>query len=437
VRQALSGLTTRGRSFLAAGTALVVCGLILGERDLLRVGVFLLALPIVAMLVVMRTRYRIACTRVLDPGRVPAGRPARVVLRLENLSRLPTGVLLVEDTLPYVLGGRPRFVLDRVESQGVRDVAYSVRSELRGRYEIGPLAVRLTDPFGFCELSRAFRGTDSLIVTPVVTEIPVVRLGGDFTGGGESRLRAVAVAGEDDVATREYRVGDDLRRVHWRSTAHAGELMVRREEQPWQSRATIFLDTRAVAHRGDGLASSFEWSVAAAASIGVHMTRKRFAVQLQTDSGEQVRGFGGVSEVGGGAFEGELLDALATVGISRVADLTAAVARLRRGREGVVVAILGALTAADAEAVSRVHLGNGAGIVLLVDSSTWLQLGTNARAQAAAAYAANIRLLSNAGWRVLPVSSRTTLPQVWPLAGADPIMSAARAEILSQAGALR
>src|SRR5256885_869110 len=193
VRQALSGLTTRGRSFLAAGAALIACALILGERDLLRVGVFLVALPLVAMLIVLRTRYRIACTRVLEPSRVPAGRASRVVLRLENLSRLPTGVLLVEDTLPYVLGGRPRFVLDRVEPNGVRDVAYSVRSELRGRYAIGPLAVRLTDPFGFCELSRAFRGTDSLIVTPVVHEIPLVRLGSDFTDGDESRLGAVAI----------------------------------------------------------------------------------------------------------------------------------------------------------------------------------------------------------------------------------------------------
>src|SRR5256885_155588 len=208
MRQALSGLTTRGRSFLAAGVALILCALILGERDLLRVGVFLVALPLVAILVVLRTRYRIACTRVLDPARVTAGRAARVVLRLENLSRLPTGVLLVEDSLPYVLGGRPRFVLDRVEPQGVRDVAYAVRSDVRGRYAIGPLAIRLSDPFGFCELSRSFRGVDHLIVTPVVTPLPVIRLGGDFTGGGDNRARAVAVAGEDDVATREYRLGD-------------------------------------------------------------------------------------------------------------------------------------------------------------------------------------------------------------------------------------
>ncbi len=51
---------------------------------------------------------------------------------------------------------------------------------------------------------------------------------------------------------REYRLGDDLRRVHWASTARTGDLMVRREEQPWQSRATVLLDTRRMAHAGIG-----------------------------------------------------------------------------------------------------------------------------------------------------------------------------------------
>ncbi len=96
--------------------------------------------------------------------------------------------------------------------------------------------------------------------------------GGTWGGAGDSLARAAAVSGEDDIATREYRDGDDLRRVHWRSTAKRGELMVRREEQPRQMRATVLLDARARGHRGDGPASSFEWAVSAAASVAVHFT---------------------------------------------------------------------------------------------------------------------------------------------------------------------
>jgi uncharacterized protein (DUF58 family) len=139
---------------------------VLGQRDLLRVGVFLLVLPLVAVAVVARTRYRLACTRRLDPARVEAGANATVRLHLENVSRLPSGVLLMEDALPYALGGRPRFVLDKVEPQGARDVSYPVRSDVRGRYPVGPLSVRMTDPFGLCELQRSFASSDDLVVTP-------------------------------------------------------------------------------------------------------------------------------------------------------------------------------------------------------------------------------------------------------------------------------
>ena len=51
---------------------------------------------------------------------------------------------------------------------------------------------------------------------PQVVPLPSVRLAGEYAGTGDSRARSVAVHGEDDAATREYRRGDDLRRVHWR-----------------------------------------------------------------------------------------------------------------------------------------------------------------------------------------------------------------------------
>ena len=419
MRAALSGLTTRGRCFLAAGIALTVCGLALGERDLLRVGVFVGALPVIAAVFVSRTRYRVACSRTLDPVRIEAGRQARVVLRLDNLSRLPTGVLLVEDTLPYVLGGRPRFVLDRVEPQGTREVTYNVRSDVRGRYPIGPLSVRLTDPFGFCELSRAFQAVDNLVVTPVVSTLPQVRLGGDRAGGGESTARAVAAAGEDDVATREYRYGDDLRRVHWRSTAHAGELMMRREEQPWQSRATVLLDTRAQAHRGEGPGSSFEWAVTATASVGVHLIRHRYSVRLLTDTGEERRGTGGVSDVGGGTFEGVLLDTLASVRQSHGAGLEHAVAGLGRAGEGLVVAVLGLLEADDAATLTRLRRGSTACVAVLIDTPGWSSLSPQQRQAASTRFEDSARVLRTAGWRVVPASFGTTLGSVWPMAAAN------------------
>ena len=219
MRQALRGLTTRGRSFLAAAVAAGVSAFALGERDLLRVAILLAALPLAAAAYVGTTRYRLSCTRTVEPVRAPVGSPARVMLRLTNLSRLPTGTMLLEDRLPYALGSRPRLVLERLGGQRASTVAYSVRAEVRGKYEVGPLTVRLTDPFGLCELSRSFTTVTHLTVVPQVVPLPNVRLSAAYAGSGDSRARSVAVHGDDDIATREYRHGDDLRRVSSRTVA--------------------------------------------------------------------------------------------------------------------------------------------------------------------------------------------------------------------------
>ena len=223
-------------------------------------------------------------------------------LRVDNVSRMPTGLLMLQDRVPYVLGPRPRFVLDRVESGGHREVSYRVRSDLRGRYPLGPLQLRLTDPFGMCELTRSFTASDTLTVVPRIEPLPPVRLAGEASGHGESRTRALALAGEDDVIPRGYRHGDDLRRVHWRSTARYGELMVRREEQPHRARCTVLLDTRRTAYHGIGPDSAFEWAVTGAASVAVHMLERGYAVRLLTDTGACVPGRDGAgSSTGGGA----------------------------------------------------------------------------------------------------------------------------------------
>ncbi|MDP9433692.1 MAG: DUF58 domain-containing protein [Actinomycetota bacterium] len=403
LRAALAGLTTRGRCLLAAGLTLGLCAVLLGQRDLLRAAVFLVVLPLAAVALVARTRYRLACARSLEPARVAAGSPADVRLVLENVSRLPTGVLLMEDVLPYALGGRPRFVLDRVEPQGRRSVRYPVQSDARGRFVVGPLSVRLTDPFGLVELVRRFAETDELVVTPVVTPLPAVRLGGDWTGGGESSTRAVAASGTDDTATREYRHGDDLRRVHWKSTARVGELMVRREEQPFSSRATLLLDGRAEAHRGDGPGSSYERAVSAVASVGVALARAGFGLRLLDHAGHDL-GPPGVP-----LTEAVLLDTLAAVTPERDAGLERAVGRLRSaGTDGALVAVLGRLSVDDAERLARLRTGTGTCIAVLLDPG---DVGASGSPDDAVE-----SLLAGTGWRLLRVDHDTSLARVWPLA---------------------
>jgi uncharacterized protein (DUF58 family) len=410
MRQALRGLTTRGRSFIAAAIAAGVSALVLGERDLLRIAVLLGVLPLLAAAYVGQTRYRLACTRSIEPVRVPVGSPARVMLRLSNLSRLPTGTLLLEDRLPYALGSRPRLVLERLGGQRSSTVAYTVRAEVRGKYEVGPLVVRLTDPFGLCELSRAFTSVGQLTVVPQTVPLPTVRLAGEYMGTGDSRARSVAVHGEDDVATREYRHGDDLRRVHWRSTARVGEMMVRREEQPWESSATVVLDTRRGGHRGEGPTSSFEWAVSAAASVALHLRRSGYKIRLVTGAGADLT----ATEHDG---EGALLDCLAEVTSSPGHSVPVLIDRVRqRSAGGLVIAVLGALTVAEAESLGALRASDTTCIGLLVDSTTWLNLPEGARKEADTDHEQAAIVLLRAGWRVIGIPHGTNLATVWPRA---------------------
>ncbi|GII90311.1 DUF58 domain-containing protein [Sinosporangium siamense] len=400
----LKALTARGRSFVASGLAALLCALILGEHDLLRIGVLITALPLVAALVVARTRYRLSCARLLTPSRCEVGAEATVTLRLENVTRLPTGLLLIEDTVPFALGARPRFMLDRVEARGVREVDYRVRSDLRGRFAVGPLTVRIADPFGLVELTRAFTATDTLVVVPHVVPLPQVRLSGEWTGGGDSRTRSIASAGDDDVAPREYRHGDDLRRVHWRSTARRGELMVRREEQQRQSRGALLLDTRRFGHRGEGPRSSFEVAVSAAASIGTHLAQGGLGLRLVTDQGAVH-----LADSGGWS----LLDTLAVVRQSGARTLDSGVSTLRQGGgDGLVIAVLGAVDAAEAKSLAKLRHGTMTGVAVMLDIPRWDQHdpdpGELEQARAARA------VLTAAGWRIVRLAPGGSLAAVWP-----------------------
>lgn len=402
----LRSLTVRGRAVLAAGVSAIVCALGLGQSDLLRVGVLLVVLPALCAVVLSRRHFRVSCTRTLLPHRVAAGQAARVHLELANVSTGRCSVMLVEERVPYVLGTRPRFVLPGLEPGDRRGVAYSVRSEVRGRFTIGPLAVRLSDPFGLVEQARSFTARDTLVVTPPVHSLPGLPWRSDWGGRGDSRPRAVSASGEDDVATREYRHGDDLRRVHWRSTARRGELMVRREEQPWQSRASVLIDRRASAHHGEGLASSLEWAVSAAASIAHHLVGLSYLVRLI--DGPVSHDW---SDPSNGA-DGPLLDQLAVLEAADSAILAEGLTLARASqRGGMVVAVVGDMDDATAEDLARLRRQGTSCVAIVLDTLSFDR--SRPPDQVNPDHARACVILRNAGWAVAEARFGDTIPNAW------------------------
>jgi uncharacterized protein (DUF58 family) len=385
MRRLLGALTVRGRSFAAAGVAAIACGLLIPEPDLVRIGVLLLALPLLSAFGASRARYRLSCVRSLSPARLPVGQTAVVTVKLTNVSRLRTGLLLAEDTVPYALGSRPRFILEGISAGGARSYSYQVGSDVRGRYVVGPLRVRVADSFGLVSITRSFTSTSVLTVTPRIIPLARPPLGGHWLGESAYGRRSIAASGEDDVAPRAYRTGDSLHRVHWRSTARYGELMVRREEQYWRNTASLFLDSRRTAYS----AALFELAVTAAASIGVHLAGEGFEARLVTADGEVPRRE---------TFRDTLLDTLAVLRPSRAVHLDAAAQALGTGG-GQLIAVLGDLPAAQARALADAWRGTEARMALIL---------TEEGRGAAAAQA-----LAGAGWRVAVVPDAPRLAAAW------------------------
>lgn len=392
MRRLLRSLTTRGRCFVVAGAVAAAAGVTLPEPDLLRIGVLLMILPPLSAFGASRTRYRLACTRQVEPIRVTAGQPAAVTLRLSNATRVRTGPLLAEDTLPRQLGAPPRFVLDGLRGGAGRTLEYEVRTVERGRYTAGPLRVRVADSFGLVAITRSFPSAATLTVTPRTVPLPQPSSGGSWPGDSEQGRRNAVGGGADDIAPRPYQVADGLRRVHWRSTAHHGELMVRREERQWRDTVSLFLDTRRAAL---GPGDRFEFAVTAAASAGTRLARQGADGRLITDTGE-ICAFGASGET--------LLEALAVVRPSRSAGLGAGAEALR-SRGGQLIAILGTLTAREARQVASARRGPAPALALLLAESAGPTTGIPAGPTAG--------ILMAAGWRVAPAADEDSLAAAW------------------------
>jgi uncharacterized protein (DUF58 family) len=166
----------------------------------------------------------------------------------------------------------------------------------------------------------------------------------------------------------------------------------------------LFLDTRLGGHGGRGPASSFEYAVSAAASIGVHLAGEEMDTEFVTDAGRVTAP---------GSFEDVLLDTLAVIRPSRNSSLGAGVAQLPADTSGLFVVVAGHLSAGEARQLATARRATGPAMALLLAVSTWAaeRPGTVVAGETDEAS----RVLSAAGWRVAVVTADTPLGVAWDM----------------------
>lgn len=269
-------LTPNGRIIAAATVVLLAAGLIAEYPALVGVGAALAGALAIAVVLVSRPS-SIDTERRIVPERVVAGGEAFSVLTVTNKASRRSGAGTVRERIGDLHVPVELPSLDPGESAVLRR---SLPTEHRGIFSVGPLTIRRGDPLGLL-----LRGADEsdkarLIVHPATHPVNPFPSGVnrdlDGTPSGESSDAGIAFSG-----LREYVPGDDLRLIHWRSSARVGDLMVRYNVDNQQPRTALILDTRAALHDEE----SFEDAIRAAASVVVAAMERKFPFTVRTTCG--------------------------------------------------------------------------------------------------------------------------------------------------------
>ncbi len=352
----LAGLrpTRRGIGLLATGALATASGIALGVQTMVTLGLVLL-LTVLAGLVVLvaelgRLRHgRLRITRTIRPHPLSVGDEARVQVDVASAAGAGLDRMEISERAARELstGTAPRARVTR--SPRRLELGYSITGTRRGRWRTGPLEVRRTDLFATVRW-RGPAGAESLVaVRPRVVPLPAPR--------SRTALDAPAAAGSrsaapDDAALREYRPGDDLRRVHWASSARLGDLLVRQDEQSGRRPATVLLDLPV----DDG---PLEWTISTGVSVAAALLAAGHPVRVVAAGSSDPHRAPGTAAVE------EILDAAVDLAAppDRVTGRTWLLAGLETlalfgaGHE-LVVAVLGAVdrrTLADLARLGAVH----------------------------------------------------------------------------------
>jgi uncharacterized protein (DUF58 family) len=349
-------LTRQGWLVLAGGLVLLVVARLLGISELYVFGACALGLVGFSTLYVAARRLELEVDRTVHPARVHAGRVSRVDVRVRNLRATDTPVLRLHEPVTGTPGAE--LLVPPLSRRAATVASYRLPTDRRGLLTVGPLDVVVGDPFGLAK--TAVRASEPVDVTvyPKIEDVLAV----PFTTAhdplaGARQPHSLGRTGDDFYALRPYVVGDDLRRIHWPSTARHDEMLVRQQEQPWQGRTTILVDTRRATHDD----ATFEAVISAAASIAVANGVRRDILRLMTTDGTD-SGFGV-----GQAHLQALLEHLAVVQSSGQASLRRTVEALGRKGGGALVVLIGQVTGEEMAELGRLRGRFGAVTVVQAD----------------------------------------------------------------------
>ncbi len=418
-------LTRRGIVTGAVGIVIVVAAYSVHRTELLFLGWFALLLPASAVLFVTLRRVRFEVKRSFSRSMLVAGQIADGQLELRNLSPRASVDARWRETVPWGPpasgGGLARMEGRTAWGQESRIVHYQFVPPRRGRFLVGPMVVELSDPFSLATGEIPVGGTNLITVIPELEHLRPSELAVTADDGSARALRLRALGGDDDTMTRSYRTGDALRRVHWRASAHHGELMVREEEQRSHAEARIVLDTTMRGYRdrhgawqpragrdaqlqqGRPESELFEWTLKLAATLALHLEQRGFLVQLTETGPRHLTSPDRVDE---------FLESVASIGLAARADPLGMLARrdARPDRSlGVVFAVIADADPAIVESLATQRAQFGLAVVFL-----------------AAAHSDDVpQRLASAGWHCVIAPPGGSVLALWE--SIAPLLEASRA----------
>lgn len=311
-------------------------------------------------------RHRLGTVEVVRrmPLRARVGDEIHAGLSVASGSRSPIPLFTLEDAFdafdPVTVG------VERLAPGASAEVELVRTAAIRGVYEAGSVTLTSGAPFGLVRSRRTTLVRTPFTVVPRWVDLPSFPILEPSSSPSDVlHERARTGAGEEYLGVREYRPGDPLRAVHWRTTARAGKLIVREYQQEISSTVGVVL---AGVDHGAGPESSFESLVSAAASIGIYALQTGHPIHIVRDQGAGI-------EYLGGTGKHDLLDWLAS---ARPSDgsLEPLVTQLlgRVGRRGTIVlcASTAGTTGASIQAsVARIQRAGARAIVVAARSSSW------------------------------------------------------------------